>query len=86
MPSLSAYLLSWVSLTLDVGFLFMAAPAKHSHCSLLRTWGSSSQLPRLCAVEAVTATTFDCVDHNKLWKILKEMGIPNYLTCLLRNL
>ena len=28
----------------------------------------------------------DCVDHNKLWKILKEMGIPNYLTCLLRNL
>ena len=30
--------------------------------------------------------TFDCVDHNKLWKILKEMGIPDHLTCLLRNL
>ena len=29
---------------------------------------------------------FDCVDHNKLWEILKEMGIPNHLTCLLRNL
>ena len=29
---------------------------------------------------------FDCVDHNKLWKILKEMGIPDRLTCLLRNL
>ena len=29
---------------------------------------------------------FYCVDHNKLWKILKEMGIPNYLTCFLRNL
>ena len=29
---------------------------------------------------------FDCVDHNKLWKILKEMGIPDPLTCLLRNL
>ena len=29
---------------------------------------------------------FDCVDHNKLWKILKEMGIPDQLTCLLRNL
>ena len=29
---------------------------------------------------------FDCVDHNKLWKILKEMEIPDYLTCLLRNL
>ena len=30
--------------------------------------------------------TFDCVDHNKLWKILKEMGIPDHLACLLRNL
>ena len=29
---------------------------------------------------------FDCVDHNKLWKILKEMGIPDHLTCLFRNL
>ena len=29
---------------------------------------------------------FDCVDHNKMWKILKEMGIPDHLTCLLRNL
>ena len=29
---------------------------------------------------------FDCVDHNKLWKILKEMGIPDHLTCLLRSL
>ena len=29
---------------------------------------------------------FNCVDHNKLWKILKEMGIPNHFTCLLRNL
>ena len=29
---------------------------------------------------------FDCVDNNKLWKILKEIGIPDYLTCLLRNL
>ena len=32
------------------------------------------------------AKTFDYVDHNKLWKILKEMGIPDHLTCLLRNL
>ena len=31
------------------------------------------------------AKAFDCVDHNKLWKILKEMEIPNHLTCLLRN-
>ena len=34
----------------------------------------------------VYAKAFDCVDHNKLWKILKEMGIPDHLTCLLRNL
>ena len=32
------------------------------------------------------AKAFDCVDHNKLWKILKEMGIPEHLNCLLRNL
>ena len=32
------------------------------------------------------AKAFDCVDHNKLWKILKEMGIPEHLTCCLRNL
>ena len=32
------------------------------------------------------AKAFDCVDHNKLWKILQEMGIPDHLTCLLRNM
>ena len=32
------------------------------------------------------AKAFDCVDHNNLWKILREMGIPDHLTCLLRNL
>ena len=32
------------------------------------------------------AKAFDCVDHNKLWKILQSMGIPDHLTCLLRNL
>ena len=31
-------------------------------------------------------TFFDCVDHNQLWKILREMGIPDHLTCILRNL
>ena len=34
----------------------------------------------------VYAKAFDCVDHNKLWKTLKEIGIPDHLTCLLRNL
>ena len=37
-----------------------------------------------CFIEHVKV--FDCVHHNKLWKILKEMGIPGHLTCLLRNL
>ena len=34
----------------------------------------------------LTMPVLDCVDHNELWKILKEMGIPDYLTCLLGNL
>ena len=38
----------------------------------------------LCFIDYTKA--FDCVDHNKLWKILKKMGIPDHLTCLLRNL
>ena len=38
----------------------------------------------LCFIDYAKA--FDCVSHNKLWKILKEMGIPDHLTCLLRNL
>ena len=37
-----------------------------------------------CSIDYAKA--FDCVDHNKLWKIVKEMGIPDHLTCLLRNL
>ena len=45
---------------------------------------------QLCEVEAGNfidyAKAFDCVNHKKLWKILKEMGIQNHLTCLLRNL
>ena len=32
------------------------------------------------------AKAFDCVDHNKLWKVLKQMGIPDHFTCFLRNL
>ena len=40
-----------------------------------------------CPLQVVNnSKAFDCVDHNKLWKILKEMGIPDHLTCLLRNL
>ena len=38
----------------------------------------------LCFIDYTKA--FDCVDHNKLWRVLKEMGIPDHLTCLLRNI
>ena len=44
----------------------------------------SSRKISICFIDYAKA--FDCVDHNKLWKILKEMGIPDHLTCLLRNL
>ena len=40
----------------------------------------------ICCCFIDYAKTFDCVDHNKLWKILQEMGIPDHLTGLLRNL
>ena len=46
----NTYCFTWVSFTLDVGYLFMAAPAKHSHCSLPWTWGSSSR-PCLWAIK-----------------------------------
>ena len=44
----------------------------------------SSRKTSICFVDYAKA--FDCVDHNKLWKILQEMGIPHHLTCLLKNL
>ena len=44
----------------------------------------SSRKNLVCFIDYTKA--FDCVDHHKLWKILKEMGIPDHLTCLLRNL
>ena len=45
---------------------------------------SSKKTIYFCFIDYAKA--FDCVDHNKLWKILKEMGIPDHLICLLRNL
>ena len=40
----------------------------------------------VCLFDYTNSRAFDCVDHNKLWKILKKMGIPDHLPCLLRNL
>ena len=45
---------------------------------------SSRKTSTSCFIDYAKA--FDCVDHNKLWKILQKMGIPDHLTCLLRNL
>ena len=49
----------------------------------LKKWESQKNI-YFCFIDYAKA--FDCVDHNNLWKILKEMGIPDHLTCLLRNL
>ena len=46
--------------------------------------GSSKKKIYFCFIDYAKA--FDCVDHNQLWKILKEIGIPDHLICLLRNL
>ena len=50
----------------------------------LKKQESSRKTSTFCFIDYAKA--FDCVDHNKLWKILKEIGIPDHLTCLLRHL
>ena len=62
---------------------------EESEIKLLASAGSSKKQEEsrkiyFCFMDYAKA--FDCVDHNKLWKILQEMGIPEHLTCLLRNL
>ena len=52
----------------------------------LPTSSASSKKQESYRKTSNSAKAFDCVDHNKLWKILKEMGIPDHLSCLLRNL
>ena len=53
-------------------------------CWIIKKAGEFQKNIYFCFIDY--AKTFDCVDHNKLWKILKEMGIADHLTCLLRNL
>ena len=62
---------------------------QRSNCQHLLNHRESKGVPEkrkiyLCFIDYAKAV--DCVDHNKLWKILKEKGIPDHLTCLLRNL
>ena len=53
-------------------------------CWIIKTAREFQKNIYFCFIDYAKA--FDCVDHNKLWKILKEMGLPGHLTCLLRNL
>ena len=58
--------------------------AKRSNCWIIKKAREFQKSIYFCFI--AYAKAFDCVDHDKLWKILKEMGIPDHLTCLLRNL
>ena len=53
-------------------------------CGIMEKGRQFQENTYLCFIDYAKA--FDCVDHNKLWKILKDMGIPDHLTYLLRNL
>ena len=53
-------------------------------CWIIEKAGEFQKNIYFCFIDYAKA--FDCVDHIKLWKILREMGIPDHLTCLLRNL
>ena len=57
---------------------------KISYMTMSNQVARKKSLYTSCFIDCAKA--FDCVDHNKLWKILKEMGIPDHLTCLLKNL
>ena len=54
------------------------------NCQLSLDHRKSKRTAEICFIDYTKA--FDCVDHNKLWEILKEIGIPDHLTCLLRSL
>ena len=63
--------------------------AEEPEVKLLTSIGSSKKQEssrKMSISFSLTAKAFECMDHNKLWKILKEMRIPDYLTCFLRNL
>ena len=68
-------------------FKLVLEKAEEPEIKLQTSSGSSEKQEKniyFCFIDYAKA--FDCVDHNKWWKILKEMGIPDHLTCLLRNL
>ena len=71
----------------DVQSGFRKGRNQRSNCQHWLDHGKGRELQKntyFCFIDYAEA--FDCMDHNKRWKILKEMGIPDHLTCLLRNL
>ena len=71
----------------DVQDGFRRQRNQRSNCQHLLDHGESKTVPeKHLFLLYWHARAFECVDHNKLWKILKDMGIPDHLTCLLRNL
>ena len=59
----------------------------YSPWGILKSWvGLNTHIHTQIETFIDYVKAFDCVDHNKLWKILKEIGIPDHLTCILRNL
>ena len=81
------YCVEWLALETDwdLFVIFEVAP-KYCICTLCWLWGQESSRKNIYFCFIDYAKLFDSVDHNKLWKILQEMGIPDHLTCLLRNL
>ena len=74
-----------------LGMVLITASCTVSRTSIHSSSGTLSQKARDSQINVYCwfidyAKAFDCVDHNKLWKTLKVMGIPDHLTCLLRNL
>ena len=69
-------------------FTLVLEKAEEPEIKLPTSAGSSKkqESSRKTSISALLTTPNDCEDHNKLWKILQEMGIPDHLTCLLRNL
>ena len=71
----------------DVQAGFRKGRGNRSNCQHLLDYRKSKRVPEKHLLLFIDyAKGFDCMDHNKLWKILKEVGIPDLLTCLLRNL
>ena len=71
----------------DVQAGFRKQTNQRLNCQHLLDHQKSKRIPKKCLLLLTDyAKDFDCVDHHKLWKILQEMGIPDNLTCLLRNL